>query len=191
MTNFVKESSGANSEARVRRRALLFAILVAAAAPAALIGGCAGRSSGAPSSASPASSRAAAASPTPLDLRPPTTIRLGTSATTAATLSKATCRARLSASRALAGNSLRFVHACLTDTILADVSMPSDYYRGRPIRDLPCWVFVFTYRKPFQPVGFGFINSAPSPSPTAAMDWHMVFIVDASNGRFVRGFPTW
>jgi hypothetical protein len=68
--------------------------------------------------------------------------------------------------------------------------MPNDYYRRRVIRDLLCWVFVFTFPKPFDP-SFGGSPGAPTPSPDSSrLVRHSVIIIDAGSGRFVRGFPT-
>ena len=116
---------------------------------------------------------------------------MGASEHIAATLTKATSRPGVTASRALARNGLRSsAQRRLTGTVLADVTMPNDYSRGKAIRDLPWWVFVFTFPKALDP-SFGpppgVTPATPSPS---SLVWHSVVIVVAENGDFVRGFFT-
>jgi hypothetical protein len=172
-------------------RKLLSVVLPALAAIAALVvagsaSSCAGSSPA--TASSPVSPKTASASPAPVDLTLPTTIHAGTSATLGAALSKPTSPAKVSSKRALALSHTNPV-ARLTGTVLADVTMPNDFYRGKRIEGLTCWVFVFTAAKPFDPRVGAYIPT-PHPTPSPMLVWHMIFIVDASNGQFVRGFFT-
>jgi hypothetical protein len=164
------------------------ALAVAVFVIAASASGCAGTSP-VTSASSPVSPKTAGASPTPVDLTLPTTIHAGTAATGGAALSKPTSPAKVSSKRALALSHTNPV-ARLTGTVLADVTMPNDFYRGKRIEGLTCWVFVFTTAKPFDPRLGGPYIPTPHPTPSPMLVWHMVFIVDASNGQFVRGFST-
>ena len=134
------------------------------------------------------------ATPPPVDLTLPTTINLGESTNLGASLSQPSSQAGVSWQQALAINDLH-PEARLTGEVLADVTMPNDFYRGKRIENLTCWVYVFTFAKPIDPRTGGPIyrpSGAPSPtaSPRPMAVWHMVAIVDASNGQFVRGFFT-
>ena len=80
--------------------------------------------------------------------------------------------------------------ARLTGKLLAGVTMPNDFYHGKPIENLTCWVYVFTAAKPFDPRVGGPMRASPTATPTPLLVWHMIVILDASNGQFVRGFFT-
>ena len=151
-------------------------------------GACAG-SHPAASTSSPASPSPTAASPTPVDLTLPTTIHFGDGNVGGATLTQPSTKARVSWRRALV-HSETSSSLPLTEKVLADVTMPNDFYHGERIHDLTCWIYVFTAPQAFDPRILG----GPAKTPTATLAprlvWHMVAIVDASNGEFVRGFAT-
>ena len=134
-------------------------------------------------SASPA---ARATSPAPVDLTLPTTIFAGNS-TMGAELSAPSSPAKVSAKRAL-----RVSHvapkARLTGTVLADVTMPDQSYHGGPLQDVTSWVYVYTFAKPFDPRVGGMKTASPSASLSPLLVWHAVFILNAADGDFVRGF---
>jgi hypothetical protein len=144
------------------------------------------------------SPESAAGPPLPVDLTLPTSIHAGTGTTGGAALSEPSSRAEVTASWALGINHLK-PEARRTGTVLADVTMPNDFYHGKRIEDLTCWVVVFTLPQaidprlggPAQP---GALNSPAPAAPHATrrpmLVWHMVVILDASDGEFVRGFFT-
>jgi hypothetical protein len=173
----------------MERQRMRLALIIAAALVVGVAGGCAGSSPTA-STSSPASPAATTASPEPVNLTLPTTIHPGNASTGGAALSTLSRKAKVSASRALAQNHLD-PKARLTGTVLADVTMPNDFYLGKPIDGLTCWVHVYTFAKPFDPrIGGPPIGSTLSPAAPSMLVQHAVFILDASNGQFVRGFFT-
>jgi hypothetical protein len=170
------------------RQRTQLALIVAAFVIAGAACGCAG-SSPTTSVSSPSSPSTTGVSSVPVDLTLPTTIHLGDATTGGAALSKPSSEAHVSSERALALNHLN-PKAGLTGTVLADVTMPNDFYRGRRIEGLTCWVYVFTFPKPFDPRIGGPPVSSPSPTPPPMLVQHAVFILDATNGQFVRSFYT-
>jgi hypothetical protein len=159
--------------------AVVVSVLVAA------LCGCGGSAPVAGSSAS-ASPATQAASPAPVDLTLPTTIYAGSS-TIGAELSAPSSPAKVSARRALRLNHLA-PKGRLTGTVLADVTMPGASYDGGPLKDVTSWVYVYTFTKPFDPRIGGMKTASPSPSPSPLLVQHAVFILNAADGDFVRGF---
>ena len=150
-------------------------ILVAATFGVVLVAACAcGQSAPAPPTSVASSAPAVEASPTPIDLTLPTT--LGNPETTGAILSTPSTEASLSAERAWSRSRLN-PRARLTGTVLADVRMPGDSYRGKPLEGVTCWVYVFTANEPFDPQSGGPIGS--SSSPGHPLIWHAVILLDA------------
>ncbi len=149
----------------------------------ALLAGCGGSTSPSHPGSTPAG-----AGPPPVDLTLPTTIHPGESNSGGASLSQPTVEPRVSWQRALALNDFQ-AGPRLTGKVLADVTMPNDFYRGKRIENLTCWVFVFTASKPFDPRIGGYRSPGSSPLPPMAV-WHRIVIIDAANGQFVRGYST-
>jgi len=172
----------------MRRRRTRCALLTAAFVITIAACGCAGGSSTSASSVT-ASPAATAASPAPVDLTLPTSIHPGNATSGGASLSEPSSAAKVSSMRALALNHLN-PGARLTGTVLADVTMRNDFYRGRPIAGLTCWVYVLTFPKPVDPRTIGKSTASTNVTPASQLVQHEVFILDARNGQFVRGFLT-
>lgn len=123
--------------------------------------------------------------PAPISLSLPTTIHYGDSATGGAYLTKPTSRAKVTVNQAL-GSLQSESPAVRPQSILADVTMPTDFYQGKAIRGLTCWVVVYTYPLPANPNVTGPVGLAPVPT----LVQHDVMILDARTGALVRGFFT-
>lgn len=152
------------------------------------VGGCA-RSSSATSASTPSSQRAASCSPAAIDLTLPTTIHAGTGVTGGAALSLPSSPAMMSCSRAVAVSGVD-PQGQLSGQVLADVSMPNDRYRGERIDGLTCWVYVFTLPQAIDPRLGGPYSATPRPRPSPMLVQHLIVIIDAGNGQFVRGYFT-
>jgi hypothetical protein len=122
-------------------------------------------------------------SPVPISLALPTTIHLSTMTNGGAYLAKPTRRARVTLSQALAMNDF-VLPPERTQSVLANVTWPSEFYKGKPIRGLTCWVVVYTL--PQLPNRIGPVGKTPAP----VMVQHSVTILDARTGADVRGFFT-
>ena len=118
----------------------------------------------------------------PISLTLPTTIHYGDSTSGGAYLAKPTSRARVTLGQALLMNDLG-LPASRTTAVLADVTMPTDFYEGKSIRSLTCWVIVYTLPQA-ENVSLG----PPDTAPIVVQ--HSVTILDAHTGAFVRGFYT-
>ena len=162
---------------RTRRSLVMqFVAAIVLVAAVATITQCGSRS---PAAQSPSSS------PAPISLSLPTTIHYGDSTTGGAVLTKPTSRAKVTVEQALAMNDMD-LPAERTQSVLADVTMPTDFYQGKAIRGLTCWVIVTTYPKPIDASMGGPVGKTPAP----VMVQHGVTIFDARTGAFVRGFFT-
>jgi hypothetical protein len=123
--------------------------------------------------------------PVPVSLTLPTTIHYGDSTSGGANLARPTSRATVTIDQALAMNHLD-LPAERTQRVLADVTMPTDFYQSKVIRGLTCWVVVYTYPQPINASMGGPVGKTPVP----VMVQHGVTILDARTGAFVRGFFT-
>jgi hypothetical protein len=123
--------------------------------------------------------------PAPISLSLPTTIHYGDATSGGAYLAKPTSRARVTLGQALLMNDVG-LPASRTTAVVADVTMPTDYYEGKVIRSLTCWVVVYTYPRPINPPAVGPVGKTPAPVTVQ----HFVTILDARTGGFVRGFFT-
>ncbi len=130
-----------------------------------------------------------AVSPTPVDLTLPATIYAGDSTSVGAQLSSPSAPAKVSAKRALAVSRID-PQGRLTGTVLADVTMPGESYAGGPLEDVTAWVCVYTLPQPMDPRSGGPLRASPAPSRSPMLVQHAVFILDAADGAFVRGFFT-
>ena len=164
-----------------RRIGIVIAVL-------AVVGACGCGGSAAVTSGS-GSASPQAASPSPVDLTLPTTIYAGDSTSVAAELSPPSASAKVSARRALTVSGVD-PEGRLTGTVLADVTMPGASYDGGPLKDVTSWVCVYTLPEPLDPRSGGPLRSSPAPSRSPMLVQHAVFILDAADGRFVRGFFT-
>ena len=158
---------------------ILVAVAVVLVAAIAATSQCASHSSRAQAQSPPST-------PAPISLSLPTTIHLSTMTNGGAYLAKPTAGATVTLGQALAMNNMESP-AAGTQSVLADVTWPSEFYGGKPIHSLTCWVVVYPLPQPANPSLGGPAHSTPVPT---TMVQHSVFILDARTGAIVRGFFT-